>query len=84
VALPRTHQVYGFVAIAEPVRLLALDAAARYCGLKPRSFKHICPVRPVEIAHRTLVWDIVQLDAWIDEVQTGKAVDLDSLFNALK
>jgi predicted DNA-binding transcriptional regulator AlpA len=49
-------------------RLLAVDEAAEYCGMRRQSFMVNCPVKPKRIRPglRGLRYDVHDLDAWID------------------
>lgn len=60
-----------------PTRLLTKGEAARYCRLNTNRFSVICPVRPVEIDKNKKVYDIKELDGWIDSLKTNTHNDSD-------
>jgi predicted DNA-binding transcriptional regulator AlpA len=47
-------------------RLLTKQGAAAYCGMSPATFDAICPVKPIRFSERTIRFDRVALDRWID------------------
>ncbi len=50
----------------KPIRLLCRADAADYCCRSSRSFAAECSVSPVVMANGDQLYDIVDLDAWID------------------
>ncbi|MCB1503113.1 MAG: hypothetical protein KDK07_25600 [Bauldia sp.] len=54
--------------------MLSKAEAASYCGLGARRFEAECPVRPVELPGGARVFDMVDLDKWIDTIK-GAAED---------
>lgn len=60
---------------AKPLRLLTREQAASYCNLTISKFLFVCPCRPVEITERLQLWDIHDLDVWIDSLKTNDLCD---------
>lgn len=55
-------------------RMLRAHEAAVYSGLSEKRFKSNCPVRPIRIGAGRLLWDKLDLDAWIDDLKsTGRS-----------
>lgn len=52
-------------------RMLSAPQAASYCGLAAKHFKAICPVQPVDMGGRYILWDKRDLDQWIETEKTG-------------
>jgi hypothetical protein len=57
----------------EPYRLLTKTEAAHYCRRSPKKFEEQCPVRPIEMADGDRLWDVQDLDRWIDDLKAGVA-----------
>jgi hypothetical protein len=55
-----------------PYRLLTKAEAAHYCRRSVKKFEAQCPVSPVEMADGDLLWDVHDLDSWIDSLKSGK------------
>jgi hypothetical protein len=55
----------------QPYRLLTKVEAAHYCRRSVRKFEAQCPVRPLKMADGDLLWDVQDLDRWIDGLKTG-------------
>ncbi len=67
----------AFKIIHKDQRLKSEADAAHYCGLTIPLFRRLCPVPGTQLADgKTVRWDTVDLDAWIDML-TGKANDDD-------
>ena len=62
--------------------LKKLDAAA-YCGLTPAGFERNCKAVPVKYPDGTKLWDVRDLDAWLDALKTGQADTDDDILNQL-
>jgi len=60
-----------------PTRLLNKKEAARYCRINPARFSVLCPVRPFGIEKNRMVYDIQELNRWIDSLKSGKDSDSD-------
>lgn len=55
----------------QPYRLLAKAEAAHYCRLSVKNFPTQCPVKPIKMADGVLLWDVLDLDKWIDSLKSG-------------
>jgi predicted DNA-binding transcriptional regulator AlpA len=55
--------------------LLTKQEAAAYCGMSPATFHAICPVEPIRFSERTIRFDRVALDDWIDGLKPKAASD---------
>jgi len=58
-------------------RLLTKGEAARYCRLNPARFSVICPVRPIALEANKNVYDIKELDGWIDSLKKSGGANSD-------
>jgi hypothetical protein len=67
----------------QPFRLLTKAEAAGYCRRPLKKFEAQCPVRPVEMADGDRLWDVRDLDAWIDALKAGRADDADDIVGKL-
>lgn len=56
-------------------RLMKLSEAAYYCGLSQRRFAAACDVSPIVLADGTRLWDVNELDTWIDGLKQAAADD---------
>ncbi len=56
----------------QPFRLLTKAEAAHYCRRSVRKFESQCPVQPLEMADGDLLWDVQDLDRWIDSLKSAK------------
>lgn len=59
-----------------PRRMLPVRDAAEYVGIPVKRFARECNVSPVSMPSGTLLYDMRDLDAWIDSLKSG-AGDLD-------
>lgn len=59
----------------QPYRLLKKTEAAHYCRLPVKSFVTLCPVRPIKMPDGELLWDVQDLDKWIDSLKVGVGED---------
>ncbi len=66
-----------------PRRMLSAREAADYCGLPAKHFRHDCPVSPMEMPRKKLLFDIKDLDFWIDGMKNGISADQDEIVNRL-
>lgn len=55
-------------------RMKPVSEAAQYCGLAVNHFKAICPVQPIVLHKNNLLYDKVDLDAWIDAVKSDTEI----------
>jgi hypothetical protein len=63
----------------QPYRLLTKTEAAHYCRRSIKKFEDQCPVRPVLMADGDRLWDVRDLDSWIDGLKAGKADDAEAI-----
>lgn len=66
-----------------PRRMLTERDAADYCGLPVKHFRSDCAVAPVTMPRGKLLYDIRDLDSWIDSLKGGAPDDDDSIINRL-
>lgn len=59
-----------------PRRMLSEKEAADYVGIPRRYFRADCSVAPVELSRGLKVWDMRDLDEWLDS-QRNAALDGD-------
>ncbi len=52
-----------------PYRLFTKTEAAHYCRRSPAKFEAECPVTPVVMPGGDRLWDVRDLDRWIDELK---------------
>lgn len=57
----------------QPYRLFTKVEAAHYCRRSVKKFETQCPVRPIEMADGDLLWDVLDLDRWIDSLKADAA-----------
>lgn len=67
-----------------PFRLLTKSEAADYCRRSGRKFEAQCPVKPVLMADGDRLWDVHDLDAWIDSIKAGPSDDADAIVARLE
>src|SRR5262249_20202172 len=53
----------------QPFRLLTKAEAAHYCRRSVKKFEAQCPVPPIEMADGDRLWDVRDLDQWIDSLK---------------
>jgi hypothetical protein len=63
----------------QPYRLLTKTEAANYCRRSVRKFEAQCPVAPLQMADGDRLWDVQDLDRWIDSLKSGGAEDADAI-----
>ncbi|KFG66725.1 hypothetical protein JH26_25575 [Microvirga sp. BSC39] len=61
----------------QPYRLLTKTEAAHYCRRSVRKFEVQCPIPPLKMADGDLLWDVQDLDRWIDGLKTGSLDEAD-------
>lgn len=66
-----------------PRRMLRTNEAADYCGISLKRFPMECTVVPVAMPNGVKLYDIQDLDAWIDSLKCGSSADDDSLLERL-
>lgn len=69
------------IRVVQP-RLMSLKQAADYVGLPLKRFPAACPVPQIEMPGKVKVYDIRDLDAWVDQIKIG-SVDPDDAILAL-
>ena len=67
----------------QPYRLFTRNEAAAYCRRSPKKFEGQCPVAPIVMADGDKLWDVVDLDKWIDSLKTGHGFDGDDIISKL-
>lgn len=67
----------------QPYRLLKRAEAAHYCGRSAKTFEAQCPVRPIAMANGDRLWDVVDLDRWIDGLKAGSEANGDDIIERL-
>ncbi len=60
-----------------PRRMLTSRDAAEYCGIPSRHFSTQCSVPPMQMPNGSQLYDIRDLDSWIDGLK-GDAQDSDA------
>jgi hypothetical protein len=68
----------------QPFRLLSKLEAANYCRRSVKKFASQCPVPPVQMADGDLLWDVHDLDKWIDSMKTSSEDDACTILARLK
>jgi hypothetical protein len=63
----------------QPFRLFTKAEAAHYCRRQAKTFEAQCPVRPIRMANGDLLWDVHDLDKWIDSLKAGVNIDADDI-----
>ncbi|MBM6581828.1 hypothetical protein ILT44_16650 [Microvirga sp. BT689] len=53
----------------QPYRLLTKAEAANYCRRPLKKFEAQCPVQPLEMIDGDRLWDVKDLDRWIDSLK---------------
>ncbi len=64
--------------------MLRAGDAAQYVALPLKCFRSLCPVTPVEMPNGEKLWDIQDLDRWIDSLKAGGDADADELIARLE
>jgi hypothetical protein len=59
----------------QPFRLLTKAEAANYCRRSPKRFLAECPVAAIKMANGDLLWDVREIDKWIDSLRTENGLD---------
>lgn len=66
-----------------PRRMLTLKEAADYCGLSAKRFPIDCRVTPVAMPSGAKVYDMHDLDAFLDALKGGEASSDDAIIAKL-
>ncbi|WP_425106606.1 hypothetical protein [Ancylobacter sp.] len=67
----------------QPYRMLKKADAAAYCGLPAARFEMLCPVPAVAYPDGSRLWDVRDLDSWVDSLKTGAADSDDAILEKL-
>jgi hypothetical protein len=67
-----------------PYRLFTKAEAAHYCRRSPAKFEAQCPVTPIIMADGDRLWDVLDLDKWIDSLKEPKSSDADAIVARLR
>jgi hypothetical protein len=68
----------------QPFRLLTKAEAAHYCGLSTKKFESQCPVAPLEMADGNMLWDVHDLDRWIETLKNDVGDDASAIVARLE
>ena len=66
-----------------PRRMLSIKEAAEYCGLPVKGFDRKCGVSPVEMPAGIRLYDMRDLDSWIDGFKAGAGDSDDDILGKL-
>ena len=66
-----------------PRRMLSTKEAAEYCGLPAKGFEQRCGVPPVEMPAGVRLYDMRDLDNWIDGFKAGSRDSDDDILGKL-
>ncbi|HKU24731.1 MAG TPA: hypothetical protein VJQ54_04615 [Candidatus Sulfotelmatobacter sp.] len=64
-------------------RMLPLAAAAHYCGLSVKRFPAACRISPVAMPSGERLYDVRDLDDWLDALKSGAADSDDEIIGKL-
>ena len=64
-------------AFSDPRRMLTRREAAVYCGVPVCRFPVAVSVKPVAMPHGKMLYDIKDLDDWLDRLKAGAPNDAD-------
>jgi len=67
----------------QPYRMMKKGDAAAYCGISVGRFSVLCKVSPIEYSDGTRLWDVRDLDAWLDGLKGGSSDDDESILERL-
>jgi hypothetical protein len=67
----------------QPYRLMTRAEAAHYCRRSVKKFEVQCPVRPLLMADGDQLYDVQDLDRWIDSLKAGHSDDADAIVGRL-
>jgi hypothetical protein len=68
----------------QPFRLLTRAEAAHYCRRSVKKFEAQCPVTPVQMADGDCLWDVRDLDRWIDSLKNDPDDDASAIVSRLE
>lgn len=67
----------------QPYRMLKKGEAAAYCGVPASRFELLCSVPAVAYPDGSRLWDVRDLDSWVDSLKTGAADSDDAILEKL-
>ncbi len=68
----------------QPFRLLTKAEAAHYCRRSVKKFEVQCPVAPIEMVDGDRLWDVRDLDRWIDSLKNDFGDDANAIVARLE
>jgi len=68
----------------QPFRLLTKGEAAHYCRRSVKKFETQCPIPPIKMADGDQLWDVCDLDRWIDSLKNEKVDDANAIVARLE
>ena len=68
----------------KPFRLLTKSEAANYCRRSVKKFEAQCPVPPIQMADGDQLWDVRDLDHWIESLKAGVEDDACTIVGRLE
>jgi hypothetical protein len=68
----------------QPFRLLTKGEAAHYCRRSVKKFEAQCPVLPIEMADGDRLWDVRDLDRWIDSLKNDLDDEVEAIISRLE
>jgi hypothetical protein len=70
------------IRVVQP-RMLSLKQASDYVGLPVKRFPAACSVSPVAMPGNIELYDVRDLDAWLDQIKRGSTDHDDAILNLL-
>lgn len=67
-----------------PRRMLSIREAGEYVGIPPKRFHGSCSVRPVVMPDGSQLYDMRDLDAWVDGLKSGTPDSDDEILGKLE
>ena len=68
---------------APPRRMLTAKEAAIYCGVPATKFQALCSCSPIKMPSGQNIYDIKDLDAWLDSLKTNAPDSDDAIVGRL-
>jgi hypothetical protein len=68
----------------QPFRLLTKAEAAHYCRRSVKKFEVQCPVTPIQMADGDRLWDVRDLDRWIDSLKSDFGDEASAIVSRLE
>ena len=68
----------------QPFRLLTKAEAAHYCRRSVKKFEAQCPVTPIQMADGDRLWDVRDLDRWIDSLKSDFGDEASAIVSRLE